>query len=113
MTLSPSPLLRPLFTTTTAPLLLRATSRRAFSSSPVSPLSKITLIGRLAAAPDLHTTTSGAEYIRYSLGVSTGPRDESGQQATSWFRIANFNTQEGSRAREYLLGLEKGYVTLH
>jgi len=63
------------------------------------------LIGRLADTPELTPTSTGRELIKYSLGVSGGPRDEQGNRATSWFRIASF--VEGPQ-RDLLLSLPKG-----
>ena len=93
---------RPTTTTTTLPALLL---RSSFSTSPPRPLSKMQLIGRLADSPELTPTSTGRDVIRYALGVSSGPRGEDGNRATSWFRIASF--VEGAQ-RELLLSLPKG-----
>ncbi|KAK0947922.1 ssDNA-binding protein, mitochondrial [Friedmanniomyces endolithicus] len=84
---------------------LRTTAAAAFSTSPARPLSKMQLIGRLADSPELTPTSTGRDVIRYALGVSSGPRGEDGNRATSWFRIASF--VEGAQ-RELLLSLPKG-----
>ncbi|KAK4983182.1 ssDNA-binding protein, mitochondrial [Elasticomyces elasticus] len=64
------------------------------------------LIGRLAAEPELTATATGKELVRYALGVSTGPKSgETGERATSWFRVVSF--QEGPQ-RDLLVGLPKG-----
>ncbi|OJD28900.1 ssdna binding protein [Diplodia corticola] len=76
--------------------------RRAFSSTPRSPLAKMTIIGRLGAEPELRTASTGREYIRYVLGTSTGPRD---RNETSWFRVSCFD--DGPR-KDYVLNLPKG-----
>lgn len=65
------------------------------------------LIGRLADKPEVITTQTGRELVRYALGVSAGPKDESGNRQTSWFRVASFS--EGPQ-KDYLLGLQKGYA---
>ncbi|EMF11865.1 uncharacterized protein SEPMUDRAFT_46970 [Sphaerulina musiva SO2202] len=78
---------------------------RAFSTTPARPLAKMQLIGRLADQPELTPTSTGRELVKYSLGVSTGPKDENGNRATSWFRVASFS--DGPQ-RDFLLGLPKG-----
>ncbi|KAL1296562.1 hypothetical protein AAFC00_000062 [Neodothiora populina] len=83
---------------------LNATAR-AFSTTRPSLLARMQLIGRLADSPELNETSTGRQMIRYSVGVSTGARDENGNRQTSWFRIASFN--EGP-SRDLLLGLPKG-----
>lgn len=80
---------------------------RAFSTTPARPLAKMQLIGRLADQPELTPTSTGRELVKYSLGVSTGPKDENGNRATSWFRVASFS--DGPQ-RDFLLGLPKGSV---
>ncbi|KAL1636783.1 ssDNA-binding protein, mitochondrial [Diplodia intermedia] len=91
------------FRSTFAARTTAVVGRRAFSSTPRSPLAKMTIIGRLGAEPELHTAAStGREYVRYVLGTSTGPRD---RNETSWFRVSCFD--EGAR-KDYLLNLPKG-----
>jgi len=76
--------------------------QRSFSSTPRGSLARMQLIGRLAAEPELTTTSTGRTLVKYAVGVSTGPRDA---RETSWFRVASFD--EGPR-RDLLLGLPKG-----
>ena len=78
---------------------------RTFSTTASRPLAKMQLIGRLADAPELQATSTGRDIIRYSLGVNHGPRDENGNRATSWFKVASF--VEGVQ-RDLLLNLPKG-----
>jgi len=78
---------------------------RAFSTTVPRPLAKMQLIGRLAETPELMPTSTGRELVRYTIGVSTGPRDDAGNRATSWFKVASFG--EGPQ-REVLLKLPKG-----
>lgn len=80
---------------------------RAFSTTPRASLARMSLIGRLAETPEATPTSTGRSVIRYALGVSSGPRDESGNRATSWFRIASF-LEEGQAQRDVLMGLPKG-----
>ncbi|KAK4501297.1 hypothetical protein PRZ48_007104 [Zasmidium cellare] len=81
-------------------------SSRTFSSSASRPLARMQLIGRLADAPELFATSTGKELVRYAVGVPTGPRDENGNRAASWYRVAAF-IDEGPQ-REYVLNLPKG-----
>ncbi|TGJ82916.1 hypothetical protein E0Z10_g5846 [Xylaria hypoxylon] len=87
--------------TTTTPRLLGAS--RAFSASARRDIAKITLIGNLAATPEVRATSSGKELVEYAVASSDGPRDN---RHTSWFRVATF-VEEGPR-RDYLTSLPKG-----
>lgn len=82
-----------------------ASQRAAFSTTRANALAKMQIIGRLADTPEEIPTSTGRPLVRYSLGVGTGPRDEEGNRATSWFKVASFN--EGP-SREVLLKLPKG-----
>lgn len=79
---------------------------RAFSTSAPRSLAKMSLIGRMAFAPELEDTASGKQIVKYVLGVSNGPKDESGNRAVSWFRVASFMPE--SPGRDLLLRLPKG-----
>ncbi|KAF7556077.1 hypothetical protein G7046_g6410 [Stylonectria norvegica] len=79
-----------------------ASALRAFSTTAPRPMAKITIIGNLAAEPEVAELTNGREVVRYSLASNTGGRDN---RKTSWFRITSF--QEGPQ-RDFLLGLQKG-----
>lgn len=81
---------------------------RSFSTTRSNALAKMQLIGRLADTPEAFHTSTGRELVRYAVGVSTGPRDENGNRATSWFRVGSFS--EGAQ-KDFLLSLPKGYVT--
>ncbi|KAI0535211.1 nucleic acid-binding protein [Xylaria digitata] len=87
--------------TAAAPRSLGAS--RAFSASARRNIAKITLVGNLAATPELKATSTGREVIEYSVASSDGPRDN---RHTSWFRVATF-AEEGPR-RDYLTSLPKG-----
>ncbi|KAK5134829.1 hypothetical protein LTR08_006061 [Meristemomyces frigidus] len=82
-----------------------ASAARAFSTTASRPLAKMQLIGRLADTPELQPTSTGRDIVRYAIGVSGGPRDENGNRATSWFKVASF--AEGPQ-RDLLLSLPKG-----
>jgi hypothetical protein len=78
---------------------------RAFSTSAPRPLAKMQLIGRLAAPAEATPTSTGREVIKYAIGVSQGGKNENGERAVSWFRIASF--AEGAQ-KDLLLSLPKG-----
>ncbi|OQO04708.1 hypothetical protein B0A48_09631 [Cryoendolithus antarcticus] len=86
-------------------LRLTSLSSRSFSTTPRTSLAKMQLIGRLADTPAATPTSTGRDVIRYSLGVSSGSRDESGNRKVSWFNVASFS--EGPQ-RDLLLSLPKG-----
>ncbi|MCJ1446481.1 MAG: ssDNA-binding protein, mitochondrial [Stictis urceolatum] len=75
---------------------------RAFSSSSIARVAKITVVGRLAATPELFTASSGQEMVRYAIGTNSGPPEK---RETSWWRVASFSEGNG---RDRLLGLPKG-----
>lgn len=77
---------------------------RTFSTSSPRSIARVILTGRLGAEPELQATASGQEVVRYSVGSSSGPAND---RRTNWFRVSSF--QQGG-ARDYLLGLPKGYV---
>lgn len=80
-------------------------STRAFSSTPARPVAKMTIVGNLAASPELSSTSTGREILRYAVASTTGSGDN---QKTSWFRITAF-MDEGPR-RDYFMSIGKGSV---
>lgn len=78
---------------------------RAFSSTTVRPTAKLTVVGNLAAPPELSTTSTGREILKYAVASNSGPRDN---PKTSWFRVTAF-IDEGPR-RDYFQSLPKGFV---
>jgi len=92
-----------MFAARSAPRILNGA--RAFSTSPAHSLARMQLIGRLADQPELTPTSTGREMVRYALGVRSGPKNENGERATSWFRVASFTDGPG---RDLLLSLPKG-----
>ncbi|KAK8048406.1 primosome PriB/single-strand DNA-binding protein [Apiospora phragmitis] len=64
---------------------------------------KITIIGNLAATPEVRPTSTGREVIEYAVASNSGPKDK---RVTSWFRVASFEP-EGPR-RDFLTSLPKG-----
>ena len=85
--------------------LATTTPARAFSASARREIAKITLVGNLAAQPELKTTGTGREVIEYSVASSTGSGDN---RRTSWFRVSAFT--DGEARRNFITSLPKGYV---
>lgn len=83
------------------------TSARTFSSTSAQQLARITIVGNLAAPPELKPTSTGNELLKYSVASSHGSSEN---RQTSWFSITSFEP-EGPR-RDYLLSLPKGFVAL-
>lgn len=69
-------------------------------------MAKISLIGRLAAQPELVPTSMGRDMIKYAVGTSQGPRDD---QKTSWWRVVHY-PKEDSNFTNFILSLGKGRV---
>ncbi|KAI1196605.1 nucleic acid-binding protein [Nemania serpens] len=90
------------FNTTAATPLLRGASR-AFSASAHRDIAKVTLVGNLAATPEVRATSTGKEVIEYSVASNDGRKDN---RHTSWFRVATF--VEAGPQRDYLTSLPKG-----
>ena len=63
----------------------------------------MTLIGRLAAAPELASTVTGREMVRYVVGVTKGPPTD---RQTSWFKVNAFPSTDN--VRDFLINLPKG-----
>jgi hypothetical protein len=80
-----------------------ASSTRAFSSSRASQLARMTVIGRLGAAPEEFSVSSGDRtLVKYVIGTSYGKGEK---QKTSWFRVASF--VEGAQ-KDFLMSVPKG-----
>lgn len=80
---------------------------RAFSASAARPRARITIVGNLAATPEVRSTSTGRDLIEYAVASNSGPKDK---RITSWFRVVCFSDGEGPR-RDYLTSLPKGYVS--
>ncbi|KAK2749826.1 ssDNA-binding protein, mitochondrial [Myotisia sp. PD_48] len=98
---------RPAIRSVFCPVARTITPPRAFSTTAARDFARLTVVGRLAGAPELITASSGREYVKYSIATNHGPRDN---QQTSWFRISNFAPDSPSRT--HLLGLQKGSLML-
>lgn len=83
--------------------LPRTSLHRAFTTTPSRSTAKVTLIGRLAAEPELIPTASGTDMVRYAVGTQSGP---SSNRQTSWWKVGAF-PPEGPQ-RDALLRLGKG-----
>ncbi|MCJ1322430.1 ssDNA-binding protein, mitochondrial [Xylographa vitiligo] len=81
----------------------RSLTARLFSTSHALPIARITIVGRLAADPELTVTSTGQEMVRYAVGTSYGPREN---RQTSWWRVASFAKE--NEGRERILALAKG-----
>lgn len=80
---------------------------RTFSNTASRPIARMIITGRLGAEPELSTTSTGQEIVRYAIATSSGSRDN---RQTNWFRVGAFMPDNASR--EYFLSLPKGYVVL-
>jgi hypothetical protein len=76
---------------------------RAFSTTAPRPVARITIVGNLAATPEVKATASGRDVVEYAVASNSGSREN---RTTSWFRVAAFEA-EGPR-RDYLTSLPKG-----
>ncbi|KAI5924931.1 hypothetical protein F4810DRAFT_102866 [Camillea tinctor] len=82
---------------------MRTSMSRAFSATAPRDVAKITLIGNLAASPEVRATSTGREMIEYAVASNHGPKDN---RQTSWFRVSTF-AEEGPR-RDFITSLTKG-----
>lgn len=79
-------------------------SFRTFSTSTSrASFAKISIIGHLAATPEVQATSTGHELVKYAVATNSGPKDN---RQTSWWNIASF-APEG-RYRDVLTSLQKG-----
>ncbi|KAL8894768.1 MAG: hypothetical protein Q9207_008416, partial [Kuettlingeria erythrocarpa] len=60
---------------------------RTFTTTPRPAGARISIIGRLAAQPEIHTTSTGRDMIRYALGTNHGPKES---RETCWWKVAVF-----------------------
>jgi hypothetical protein len=81
---------------------------RAFSTSSSRSLARISIIGNLGGPPELATAANGQEYIKYVVASNTGP---AANRVVSWFNVTKFLDSE-KRGKDFMLGLQKGYVNL-
>ncbi|KAF4968240.1 hypothetical protein FSARC_4331 [Fusarium sarcochroum] len=79
-----------------------ASAVRAFTTTAPRPVARITIVGNLADTPELHSTSTGREILRYAVASNSGSREN---RKTSWFKVTSF--AEGP-SRDYLMNLPKG-----
>lgn len=77
---------------------------RAFSASAAHSLAKMTVLGRLAAEPEVVTLSSGEEMVKYALATNHGPSEN---RRTSWWKIVYFPRIEHT-LKDRLTALPKG-----
>ncbi|KAH7170365.1 hypothetical protein EDB81DRAFT_162046 [Dactylonectria macrodidyma] len=75
---------------------------RAFSTSAPRAVARITIVGNLADTPELHSTSTGRDVVRYAVASNYGRAEN---RKTSWFRVTSF--AEGG-SRDFLMNLPKG-----
>ncbi|KAL4792368.1 nucleic acid-binding protein [Aspergillus venezuelensis] len=80
-----------------------ATPMRTFSTSSARSAARLNVVGRLGATPELRTSQSGNEYIRYNVAS----RDSTREKTTSWFQVQAY---VAPAQQEFLLGLQKGSI---
>jgi hypothetical protein len=84
------------------------TGLRAFSASArAASIARMQLVGRLGGDPELITTTTGREVVRYTVATNYGPAED---RKVSWFRVASY--LPSGPQRDFLLGISKGCVFL-
>ncbi|KAI9762619.1 MAG: ssDNA-binding protein, mitochondrial [Chaenotheca gracillima] len=92
-----------------SPIIRRSALRSTPASTTFRPtvsqrsFAKLTVIGRLAAEPELSTTSTGQEIIRYAVASNSGRKDN---RTTSWFKVTEF-ASEGPR-KDFMLSTPKG-----
>jgi hypothetical protein len=90
---------------TGSPAMRPAMRRCTFTTSAPRPITKLTLIGRLAADPETVTTSNG-QFIKYT--VVTSNKSRAGEEKPSYFNVASFE----ENSRQYLSAVKKGFVLL-
>ncbi|GMM29580.1 Rim1 protein [Martiniozyma asiatica (nom. inval.)] len=80
---------------------------RQFSSTARRSLAKISLIGTIGSDIQKATTSSGKEYLKYSLAVNSKSKSN---ESTSWFNIACFAPAQVSFMETHLGKGAKVYV---
>lgn len=75
---------------------------RAFSSTRAPQVARMTLVGRLGAAPEEVTVSGEKTLVRYVVATNHGKGED---QKTSWFRVASF--VQGAQ-KDYLMNVPKG-----
>ncbi|KAK4163406.1 single-stranded DNA-binding protein rim1, mitochondrial [Cladorrhinum sp. PSN259] len=84
-----------------------AVAARSFSSTAKRDVARITIVGNLADTPEIRASSTGREYLRYSVASNTGFKDN---RVTSWFNVTSF-IGEGPQ-RDFLSRLDKGTLVM-
>ncbi|KAI9892336.1 MAG: ssDNA-binding protein, mitochondrial [Vezdaea aestivalis] len=81
-------------------------SRRAFSTTPIRPVARLSITGRVVAEPELIHTPAGKEIVNYTVATDThGPRND---RQSSYFKVSMYNKEGADGLKDYLLSLSKG-----
>ncbi|KAH6850252.1 glucose inhibited division protein A-domain-containing protein [Chaetomium sp. MPI-CAGE-AT-0009] len=83
-----------------------ATAARTFSSTASRPVARITIVGNLADTPELRASSTGRDYLRYSVASNSGHGEH---RKTSWFNVSYFG--EGPQ-RDFFQTLPKGSLVM-
>jgi single-stranded DNA-binding protein len=94
-----------------------STSSAFLSAAPRRSFAKLTLVGRLGAAPELITTPAGTEQIRYVVASSESIRPRHadgslGEPKTNWFRVSARTASMSELQRKRVLEMPKGTQVL-
>lgn len=67
---------------------------------------KVNLIGRLGMAPELHNTSNGNMYTRFSLAIKNSYKDKKGEwiEDTQWMNLVMW----GKEAERFVQSAQKG-----
>lgn len=66
----------------------------------------MSVIGRLAADPEVKQSSNGQSLVEYSIGSGYGPKDN---RQVSWYKVTSF-AAEDTPARALVTSLTKGLV---
>ncbi|VEU19790.1 DEKNAAC100472 [Brettanomyces naardenensis] len=82
-------------------------SARAFSTTAAPRLARMSLIGTIGSDLEKRTTSTGKDFIKYSVAVNSKNKNE---QLTSWFNVACFAPAQINFMTTYLGKGAKVYV---
>ncbi|GAB1320591.1 Mitochondrial Translation Optimization [Madurella fahalii] len=95
------------FLRTASRAISRPAASRTFSSTASRPVARITIVGNLADTPELRASSTGREYLRYSVASNTGSGEN---RKTSWFNVSCFAAEGNSR--DFYQSLPKGTLVM-
>ncbi|KAK3990613.1 single-stranded DNA-binding protein rim1, mitochondrial [Cladorrhinum sp. PSN332] len=93
--------------TTSRAVARPAVAARTFSTTAKRDIARITIVGNLADSPEIRASSTGREYLRYSVASNTGYKEN---RTTSWFNVTSF-APEGPQ-RDFLSSLNKGTLVM-